>query len=113
MKNIKTIVLDKYNDPAKYETQGNDIFKKKLYGKSHITFECELEEGEDSQYPLDDLLDKYMMHVDYFDERTEGDKSILVFELVGDYESAEESLEIVGARVYNVEDGEFVSLVIE
>ena len=81
-----------------------------------IAFSFELEEGEDTQYPLEDLLDKYNLYVSDFlpSEST----NIMKIELAGSPEDIQKVASIGGKRVYNSDytgdDGKtYVKLVIE
>ena len=84
MKDIRTLVLEKYNDPEKYEHIGNNIYKNLFDGNYNIAFTCQLEYGESTQYPLEDILDKYYVNcTGYIEEKFENNKHILNFELEG------------------------------
>ncbi|MBL1227103.1 hypothetical protein [Enterococcus sp. BWR-S5] len=62
MKNIKQVILDRYQDKQNYEEIGNGIFKDLKNKRYVITLKFELEADEDSQYPLEDILDKYYVN---------------------------------------------------
>ena len=119
VKNITSVVLDKYHNNLKYQNLGNDIFKDLENKRYVVTLRFELEENEDSQYPLEDILDKYLVnctnHI-FMDENA----GILEVEIEDgndeDFESLktiEQVITLIGKRVYNKEDGENVTLVIE
>ncbi|MEC4048329.1 hypothetical protein OX284_002725 [Flavobacterium sp. SUN046] len=119
MKNIKQINLDKYLD-SNFEPIENGIYKN--IEEDHYVFalSLELEENEDSQYPLEDLLDKFFLHVsDFIDEEAFNSSKNLELELGGELEDVQMALEsIIGKRIYNSEytgeDGKtYVKLVIE
>lgn len=87
-----------------------------------IMFEQEPEFGENdptnpmiSQYPLEDILEKFNCYC--YDDYTEENKKNSVnsyIEFAGDeIEDIENLLTIVGKHVYNIEDGEYVKLIIE
>jgi hypothetical protein len=120
MKNIRPIKLKKYANIFKYEKLRDYIYKCRADGSVRITLSCELEDGEDSQYPLEDVLDKFCVNVtDYFEE--DSTTRTISFELEGsDNEDFEESFanileisKLVGKRVYNKEDDGSVALLIE
>ena len=66
MKNFKIIESKKINDSSNFELieEGiyNDLKDDGGFATHRIAMAMELEEGEDSQYPLDDILDKYLIH---------------------------------------------------
>lgn len=68
MKNIRPIIPDKYRDPV-YKPVGNDIFENT---EEHIfvcTLHFDLEEGEDSQYSLEDVLEEFCLYIsDFFNK---------------------------------------------
>ena len=118
MINIQPIPLEKYQDAPTYEHVENGIYKdlsdtaKTNY---RIALSFELEDGEDTQYPIEDLLDKYRIHVsDFLESESE---ELFNVELAGPLENLRLASSIIGKRVYNkdvVEDGKtYVSLVIE
>jgi len=121
MKNIKTLILEKYNDSSKYEHIENNIYKNLADGNYNITFSCEPEDGEDSQYPLEDILDKYYINcTGYFEEKNDGNAKLLIFELEGslldneeNFENIQRVSEIAGKRVYNKAIDNSIRLVIE
>jgi len=116
MKNIRAVILDKYKDDSQFEKLSDYIYKKRDTSSYCITLRCELEPDEDSQYPLEDVLDKYLINVtDHAREFQSEGKRILEVELESPY-SIDEILavsEIIGKRVYNVKNDEGMSLVIE
>ena len=128
MKNINHIHLEKYNDPNAYQFVEAFIYKDLhdtfdgYYDVSYRTaISFELEDNEDSQYPLDDVLDKFLVHVESFLE-TQNEASlqegITSIELGGALDSIRNVLSIIGKHVFNEdfidEDGiAYVKLVIE
>lgn len=136
MKNIRACEIEKY-DTAK--TKG--LFKKPFYmpvedgiyqvndeEKLYVTtlsFEQEPEYGEDedasdiSQYPLEDLLDKYLCHISdfYEDKNISGSKVCFLEFAAEELENLKALRDIIGKHVYNKdieEDGQVYSeLVIE
>lgn len=119
MKNISQIELDKYNDPN-YELIENGIYKNVEEDIHVFAFNFELEDNEDSQYPLEDILDEFNLYVsDFIDEDAFNNSKIISLELAGDLEEVQSAVNsIIGKRVYNAEytedDGQtYVKLVIE
>lgn len=119
MKNIQQINLDKYKD-SKYELIENDIYKNVSEDLYVFAINYELEEEEDSQYPLEDILDKFYLHVsDFIDEDAYDNSNIVNLELAGALKNVQDAVQsIIGKRVYNSEytgeDGRtYVKLVIE
>ncbi len=118
MINIKILAVEKYNDTEKYKNIGNGIFQDVKDESYKLVLTCELEEGEDTQYPLEDLLDKYQLYVADFLEEIERPKNIMNLVFEGELKDLEEVSTIIGKRVYNKsivgENGEeSVELVIE
>ena len=121
MKNINSIILDKYKDDTEFEEINEHIYKQRSNGSYRIALTCELEEGEDIQYPLADLLDKYYVNcTDYIEEKKINNLWLLSFELEGSLDIEEEDYanilsvsEIIGKRVYNKEVDGLISLIIE
>ena len=74
-----------------------------------------MENSEDTQYPLEDILDKYLVNcTDVMEEKEEDDKRIFIFEIEGDDEENIKAIAgLVGKRVYNYEDGDYIKLGIE
>jgi len=117
MKNIKILKLSKYDDKEKYERIEEGIYRDLADDDDtdcRIALSFELEDGEDSQYPLEDILDKYYLHVSEFIEEK---PPVFHYELAGELDDIRQAMEIVGKRVYNktyTENGEeYVRLAIE
>lgn len=121
MKNIKAIVLEKYNDSMRYRKVNENVYKNLSDGNFRITISCELEKDEDSQYPLEDILDKYYVNcTDYYGEKNNGTIKSIIFELEGslndnedNYDNIMELSKIIGKRVYNKEENGYIKLIIE
>lgn len=130
MKNIKIYDSEKYKN-EKYQKVQEHIYKtedtflgEEMYVTS-LSFEQEPELGEGdspryiSQYPLEDILDKYLVVAeDFYEKENEESFTTCYQEFSGkNIENVRELLEIVGKHVYNKEiekDGEvYVDLVIE
>lgn len=128
MKNISNYQAEKYNS-SEYLKIEDGIYEymddgEKLYVTS-LTFEQEpeYEEGEFaddiSQYPLEDLLDKFYCHIsDFYDDLNVSDSKICYLEFAAmDLEDIRNLREIIGKHVYNKEyeeDGNtYIKLIIE
>ena len=120
MKNIALVELDKYTGNPGYRHIEGNIYES-LEEKEHVfAFTYELEQGEDSQYPLEDLLDRFFLYVsDFVDEERFNTGPTVILELAGSLEDVRETIRaIIGKRVFNkehvAEDGHtYVTLAIE
>ena len=125
MKEIKNYNASKYeNEEYKmleegiYETLDED--DEVLYVTS-LSFvqEPELEEGENaadiSQYPLEDILDKFYCHISDFYEELNSEASQVCYQEFASPElvDVQNLRSIIGKHVYNKEEGEIVKLIIE
>lgn len=125
MKEIKNYHANKYDTEAYkmleegiYETMDED--EEALYVTS-LSFvqEPELSEGENaadiSQYPLEDILDKFYCHISDFYEELNGEDSQVCYQEFAspEFEDVQNLRSIIGKHVYNKEEGEIVKLVIE
>ena len=114
MKNITIYEAEKYQTD-KYTMVKENIYK--TYDEFmqqdsfvvSLSFEQEPEFGEGcsssniSQYPLEDVLDKYFVAVeDFYEEINDGHSNVCVLEFSGaEIEDIENLLDIVGKHVYN------------
>lgn len=126
MKNIEVFICEKY-DGADYEKVAehvyktyDDFMKEDCYVTSlKFVQEPELGEGDSpknvSQYPLEDILEKFHVAVqDFYEDLNNTSDEICYLEFSdSDIEHIQELLGIVNKHVYNKEDGEYVELVIE
>ena len=125
MKEIKNYDASKYETEAYkklaegiYETMDED--DEALYVTS-LSFvqEPELGEGENaadiSQYPLEDILDKFYCHISDFYEDLNREDSQVCYQEFGspDLQDVQNLRSIIGKHVYNKEEGELVKLIIE
>ena len=124
MKNITQVTLEKYKDNPRYELIEGNIYKnlkETTFDANHVfALSYELEEEEDSQYPLEDILDKFYLHAsDFIDEDNFDTSTIVNIELGGTLEDIKNAISsIIGKRVFNSdyigEDGQtYVKLNIE
>ena len=125
MKNIKSVTqLKKYSASA-YTLVSDGIYSHQGEYVTALSFEQEPEFGEGrnaaeiSQYPLEDLLDRFMVYVsDYFEEYNVPETETCLLEFSGDSKEDIAGLRtIIGRHVYNrerVSDGKrYVDLIIE
>lgn len=105
MKNIQLAELDKYKGNPNYEHIEGNIYKDLEENHYVFALSYELEDEEDSQYPLEDILDKFYLHVsDFIDEDSYYNDSEVTLELGGDLEDVKAAIGgIIGKRVYNEE----------
>src|SRR6185312_9138710 len=103
MKNFEIIALDKFKDPSNYQfiEDGiyNELKKDDGFATHRIAITMELEDGEDSQYPLEDILDKYLAHIEEILD-SDDDKT-LKYILGGDLDNIQKLKSIIGKRAYN------------
>lgn len=124
MKNIQYYNAEKYTD-KQYEVREHGVLHKdgKYYISLSFVQEPEFDEGTDStyisQYPLEDVLDKFFVYVsDFYDAENAKGQDVCVLEFASEKEEhLVKLLSIVGKHVYNkvvMEDGEeAVALIIE
>ena len=127
MKNIKSIVLDRYADTTRYEYVEPGIYKT-IYPDlpfddamtnyvTTLSFTLEAKRGEleNTQYPEEDILDRFLVYVrDFVKEPNGVDDPIMIHE----FESTELNdirslLSLVGKNVYNYTEGDYIKLKIE
>lgn len=126
MKIIKPLRLDKYSDCKRYTQYEGFIYKDATGGVGGImgitsgpvyclTLYAELEDGEDTQYPLEDVLNQYYVNcTEVMEEKEEAGKRIYIFEVEGENaENIKSIAGLVGKRVYNYNDGNYIKLGIE
>ncbi len=120
MKNIELFLSDKYEDSS-YKQITEGIFEKKGAFFTSFSFdqEPEYEEGSSSdnisQYPLEDLLDKYNVYVsDFYEELNDGSTNTCYLEFcASDIDDIEKIHEILGKHVFNKEIEENGELVVD
>ena len=115
--------MDKVNtdDDVVYENTDDPENPNEIYVTS-IVFEAEPEFGENepadeeiSQYPLEDILDEYLVYIyDDYAEQNASDKVNSYVEFASeDIEDIRNVLNILGKHVYNCQEGEYVTLKVE
>ncbi len=123
MKNISLEKCKKYKDPSEYRLIEDGIYADLKDGseqKYRMTISYELESNEtNNQYPLEDILDKYLLHVsDFLESEKNTNQNSYKLELGGFLDGMKNAKEIIGKKVYNREfkdeDGQTrVDLIIE
>lgn len=129
MKNIQNFNAEKYVTADGYQELEQGVYEYRREGQTlYVTSllfeqEPEYEEGtsaeEISQYPLEDLLDKFYCHIsDFYEKLNLSDSNICYLEFAAmDMEDIKNLRGIIGKHVYNQEyeeDGKtYVKLVIE
>lgn len=119
MKDFAIEQLAKHADTTRFESLGDGVYRA-LPGQEHrVALSFTSEEGE-GQYPLEDLLDEYLIHVteDVTDFPTESDAGKrFVIEFGGDLDGVRKAAALVGKRTRNepiIEDGqEYIRFVID
>lgn len=125
MKQIENYTAEKYSDES-YQKIETDIYRildeddDELFVTS-LSFvqEPELEEGsspaEISDYPLEDILDKFYCHVsDFYTELNAESEQVCYLEFASpELEDVINLRSIIGKHVYDQKDGDNVTLVIE
>lgn len=124
MKDIKNYEAEKY-DQEKYEKVEEGIYRiKGKYEELYVTSlsfiqEEELGEGKNaryiSQYPLEDILDKYFVSIsDFYDELNKETSKICYQEFSSNkLEKIKNLRSIIGKHVYNKEIEGYIKLIIE
>lgn len=124
MKEIQNYAASKYSGLGYVEVESGiyrtDTDGESLY-RTSLSFvqEPELGEGRQangiSQYPLEDLLDKFYCHItDFYDGLNLVSSTVCYLEFAGsDLEDVRNLRGIIGKHVYNKEMGGYMELVIE
>lgn len=95
MKIKNSIVLPKYKTEDYLMMSENNIYRKN--GQFYITLYCILENNEDTQIPLEYLLDKYYVNcTDHIENCLINEKNTLIVEIEGEYENILEVSKLIG-----------------
>ena len=80
--------INKYKDEGQYEKVTDYIHRPCGTSSHRIALRFELENDEDSQYPLEDILEKYWLNLTEHNRELQGSegKRILEVELEGTYD---------------------------
>ena len=124
MKNISLEKCQKYENFKKFKLIENGIYQD-LNDEEHtkyrmtISYDLEPDNETNNQYPLEDILDKYYLHVsDFLESENNSNPYNFKLELAGELEDLKNSQKIIGKKVYSQEfksdDGQIrVNLIIE
>lgn len=124
MKDIKNYNAPKYSG-ADYKLVEDNIYEttddgEKIYVTSLLFVqEPELDEGNSaeyiSNYPLEDILDKFLVYVsDFYPDLNTTDSQTCYLEFAApNLKDVQNLRSIIGKHVYNMPDGEYVKLIIE
>lgn len=103
MKNFRPISPEKLNDRSRYEPAAEGIYKdlhdKGGFSTYRTAMAMEMEVGEDSQYPLEDILDHFLVHVDEFLDADDPDVFQAIFG--GELEDLRQFRTLIGRRAFN------------
>lgn len=127
MKEIRIFDSPKYNgadyrlvNDNIYETIDEDDDGEKIFVTSLMFVqEPEFDEGDSagniSQYPLEDILDEFLVYVsDFYPDLNTEDSQVCYLEFAApDFEDVQKLRSIIGKHVYNKQVGEYVKLIIE
>lgn len=106
MSSIELGTSEKYNDSTSYRLVENSIYEDlndTEYTKFRMVISYILEGKDfDDQYPLEDILDKYLIHVsDHLEAEINEGSCKFKIELAGDLEALKSAQEIIGKKVFN------------
>ena len=76
----------------------NDLKDDGGFSTHRIAMAVELEAGENSQYPLEDILDKYYVHVEEFLSKSENESNYI---FGGELDDIQNFKSIIGKRAFN------------
>ena len=103
MKNFRIIEVEKLKDSSSYQLieEGiyNDLKDDGGFSTHRIAMSMELEDGENSQYPLEDILDKYYVHVEEFLQSQIENESRFIFG--GELDDVQNFKSITGKKAFN------------
>ena len=104
MRNIALETCNKYSNQENYELIKNGIYKDlkdEDDDNYRMTISYELD-SDDSQYPLEDILDKYYLHVsDFLEPENDYNSNKVIQELGGTLDDIKNAQEIIGKKIYN------------
>lgn len=124
MKNISAVSVPKYKT-GNYKEIEKDIYLGPDGYVMTLSFEQEPDLGEGtfsnniSQYPLEDLLEKYFVFVsDFYDTINNGESNQCIVELASNnLEDIQTVKEVIGKHIYNViimeDNEEYIELIME
>ena len=106
MKNITLEKCQKYENSEQFKLIENGIYQDLSDdddAKYRLTISYELESDDsNNQYPLEDVLDKYYLHVsDFLESENNKGSNKFKLELGGELEDVKKGLEIIGKKIFN------------
>ena len=106
MKNITLEKCQKYENSEQFKLIENGIYQDLSDdddAKYRMTISYELESDDsNNQYPLEDVLDKYYLHVsDFLESENKEESNKFKLELGGELEDIKKGLEIIGKKIFN------------
>lgn len=100
MKINRPVLLSKYADANRYTKVTANIREDNVNQTCCLTLETELEEGEDTQIPLENILDEYSLNcTDIMHDWHENGKYMFMFELEGELKSLKLIEERIGGTI--------------
>ena len=104
--NLSEVVLVSWTD---------ELYKIYEFNSDREFGENEPADEEISQYPLEDILDEYLVYVydDYAEQNASDEVNSYVEFASEDIEDIRNILNILGKHVYNCQEGEYVTLKVE
>lgn len=119
MKIIKSVVRTKYKNREKFKPLGKNIFQDLQNSHVYLTLYCELEEEENTEEPLENILDEYYVNcTDYMEETEVDGKKVFIFEMEGsladaggvsdDIRNMKAVAALIGSRVYEDDWGNYI-----
>jgi hypothetical protein len=103
MKNFRIIEVENLKNSTRYELIEdhiyNDLKDDGGFSTHRIAMTMELEDGENNQYPLEDLLDKYYVHVEEFLESQNENEPRYIFG--GELDDIQKFKSLIGKRAFN------------
>ena len=99
MSNIALATCAKHSNQDRYELIENGIYKDlededSANHRMCISYELD---ADDTQYPLEDVLDKYYMHVeDFLEDENDPDSNVIIQEMGGTLDDLRKAQEIMG-----------------
>lgn len=95
---------EKYENKNRFEMIEKGIYKdlkEEDDAKYRMTISYQLD-SEDTQYPLEDVLDKYCLHVsDFYESENSRESNKIIQELGGTLDSIQEVQNILGKKIFN------------
>ena len=115
MEILKTVILEQYCHKKKYTPIEDGVYKNIVSDQYCVTLCCELEADEDTQYPLEDVLDQYLVNcTDTVVEKEVDGRHVLIVEIEGkELDAVKAVANLVGKRVFNYKESDYVKLGIE